>query len=255
MRTFARMSRRRGKAGATPFFEEVFTGGVKNNANGFTWSAVAQSNGTVTVSADRAFSGTHSLKIAYNTTTQGDYTEPTQFFSFGRNLTELWLEFYLWLPTGYAHGIANNKMLRVWSGTYGGAENKMGFSTWPKVGAVTQSTIQCDRVVSADPSYGIGPSGAPESPIGDVPTSIYGTWAQMRLHQRVRTDAGSDNSISEAWINGNKLFTYTPQAAVLDTVAPYWDQGYLFGAANGFAAQTSVYADAFKFYDANPGWV
>jgi hypothetical protein len=242
-------------AGASPFFEEVFTGGVKNNANGFTWYTPTQDNGTVTVSADRAYSGTHSLKIAYNTGTVDTYTNPEQGFGLGRNLGEIWIEFQLWVPSDYAHGTGggnhNNKFIRLWNTSYTEDVIKTGMSTWPQSGFSTRSEFQTDRVVVAGPPVQIGPG---DSPTANLPTSAYGVWTRVGQDYKRRTSGGADDSRVKLWLDGSLVLDRNGTGALYDSVNAGYARGYIFGSSNGFDTQVTLYADAFKFYDADPAW-
>lgn len=115
-----------------PFFSETFAGGTRNPANGFTWTSEANTS----VSTDRAYKGTHSLKFAYAGEEPPAESWSEQRFNMGRYEREVWLDYKLYIPSNFVHtdqppGYAeNNKFFMLWKDTYSdylGGTQQIGF--------------------------------------------------------------------------------------------------------------------------------
>lgn len=86
------------------FFTESFASGdLSNTENGFAWGATGlpgQPGGNVSVATDFGRSDSNSLRFAYPAKTDGDDSTCEQRFHLGRQVSEIWLEFYLYIPDG-----------------------------------------------------------------------------------------------------------------------------------------------------------
>jgi hypothetical protein len=247
---------------ATPFFEEYFINGQKNNNNGFTWSTPNNPN-RVVVSSDYAYSGSHSLKFIYGPDADLGDSSAEQRFTLGRNLTEIWIEYYLRIPENFIHrtqtsGGINNKFFRMWGDAYSSA-NKVGMSS-----IYTASFSEGNSGIGFEYNYkawadglnGFGPPGfrSGHAPYGG--DSMQGQWTRVRMHYKMVTATDADNALMELWFNNTKVLNFTNVPQKYDTAKPYWNAGYLMGWANsGYLEQTSFYVDAIKLYNSDPGWV
>lgn len=239
--------------GVTPFFADGFDTGARLNANGFSWSTA---NGGVSVSSERAFSGTHSLRFRFEADVLGDDSWAEQRFNLGRNLTEIWIDMMIYVPANYRHrndSPSNNKFIRIWGDDYA-AENKVGASTWFSSSSPTTSSMRIDRFTT--PS-GMGPSSGPDGVTS--PTAAYavtkGAWNRVRLHFRHTTSFLDNNALAEVWFGATKVLSWSDMNQVFDSARPYWNAGYLLGWSNsGFDEETIFFIDDVKFYSTNPGW-
>ncbi len=237
---------------AEPFFEENFTGTQFNNANGFTWSGT---NNTAVVS----FGGYDALRFRYGPDALGEDTNSEQRFNLGQNLTELWIEYYLYIPSNYVHRNDppnNNKFIRIWGDDYNSA-NKLGASTQYRTEFLTDNSGLGFEYNYKGWDYavlGFGPEGY-TSGYTEYGNAMKGVWTQVRLHFRLVSSTDADDALMELWLNGTKVLSFINVPQKYDTLRPYWNQGYLMGWSNsGFLDETDFYIRNVKFYNTNPGW-
>lgn len=266
-------------SGATPFFEENFTGGVAKTTNdgSFYWASpsytavspyLGQDRG---ISSERAYSGTHSMKWTFGPDADPSTGQQNSawYFTMNRNLTDVWIERQLWVSANFAHrlnspGTNNNKFMELYrDGAGGGSPNNCilveQFSlnnvggdqlSKTKTGATTWDSLNSLNYPFSDIAM-IGPTG----PL------IPGEWNRIRT----RFKPASSNSASDGAyyfaINDTVLLNVTNAKIWNRSTSPNWatdcyvNGGYMLGACNsGYTEATTFYMDAFKFYDTNPGW-
>jgi len=231
-----------------PFFFDDFAGGQRNSADGFTWSTTSSRVSVVT------FDSLNCLRFRFGPDAAGADSSAQQNFTMGRNLSELWLEYSIWVPTNYAHrndtGPDNNKFFRLWGDEYN-SRNKVGLSSVPA--SPSQLIFEANR-----PEWGTVGVGV----ISGVATPAYGNvtgeWVRVRMHHKMVTAAQNDGVI-ELWFNNTKVIDTTNLPISYVSGQAYWNTGYFFGWANsGFLAETDFHikggVDGPKFYDTDPGW-
>ena len=137
-------------------FQDGFESGDQSHReNGVRWSG---SGSNVNVVSKIAHSGSHSLEFVFRGKPSGQDAVAQQRFNLGRNLKEIWVEFYIYYPDGteglgarYRHrddtGSNNNKFLRIWGDEYS-ASNEVGASTWPLAGGDSGSASSTRRTRS-----------------------------------------------------------------------------------------------------------
>jgi len=233
-----------------PFFTDDFSTGSRTNANGFTWNSTG-SGIAVTTTNPRA-GQTHSLAFTFPATANDVDSSREQRFALGRNVTEIWLEYYLYVPANYVHraqtGGTNNKFLRLWGDSYN-ANNKIGLSTFRNTSYGSDSFLAFERTFSGG---GIGAQGSPEEEFGggDIPA---GAWTQLRFRFRLPSADGANDGVMTMWVNGTLAMTWA-QPTTFPSIQ-YWNNGYFFGWSNsGYAEETVFQISEVKFYDSNPGW-
>lgn len=247
--------------GVQPFFSDDFSGGVIHNANGFTWGGNAQGK----LSTDIAYVGTHSMKFSFGPQEPGGGSHwwSEQRFTMGRNLKEIWVEFYLYYPDGtegfsapYFHKQAapsNNKFFRLWGGTHStedyGRFNKVGMST-QNYGS-TQIGFEYTREIWGS---GIG-FGGQLIPWAHQVTDYLGRWLQIRMHYKHVSAPFAKDAVWQLWVDGVLKINNQNMDQKWDPDIQHWSVGYIMGYDNsGFDQTTHIYLDAFKFYDQDPGW-
>lgn len=240
-----------------PFFADNFDSGTKTNANGFSWSS---SGSRVTVSAERAFSGTHALRFRFGPDTLGGDSSAEQRFTLTENLAEIWIEYMLFVPTNYFHRTdspANNKFIRLWGDSYSAA-NKVGASTMPALSGASTIAFEYNYESWGDGTLGFGPSGvsgarSPSS--GFAGESMRGKWTRVRIHARHVSGANTRDGVLRMWLDGELAVSFLNVPQKYDSARPYWNAGYLLGWANsGYATETVLFIDDVKLYGVNPGW-
>jgi hypothetical protein len=236
-----------------PFYETDFDTGALVNENGFVWGGPTRTS----VSTEEPRSGTHSLRMAYQAAAAGADSRTQQGFSLGQNLTEVWFEWYYYLPANYTirsgESPSNNKWFRLWGDDYN-AGNKVGASTDFNASFSDNSRLRFEYIFNtyADGLIGFGPSGQ-QSPATSFGGAMKEAWTRVRMHLKMVTAAQNDG-VMELWFDNTKVINFQNVPAKYDDV-PYWNQGYILGAANsGFTDQTVIYLDDFKVYESDPEW-
>lgn len=243
-------------ASGDPFFTENFDTGSRTDANGFTWGGATQS----TVSNTYSHSASYSNKLAFDGVASGLDDRAEQRFNLGQNVTELWVEFELRLPSNYVHrndSPNNNKFFRLWGDDYN-AGNKVGASTFLTSGV---SQIWYEYVYyTYTNQVGRGPNtaGARSTPVDygtGTQTAMLGAWTNVRMHFKMPTAAENDGEW-RLWYDGVLMEEFTAIPGKYDSDIPYWNTGYFYGTANsGYTDATDFYIDDVKFFVTDPGWV
>lgn len=287
-----------GRAGAAPplepvipFFSDNLAGGHVNPANGFAWTEV---NGTVSDEA-AVNGGTHSIRLTYSPTDMGvPGGGPEIRFSMGREVLDLWVEYWIKIPPNYYHrnnydpgppvsGMSdNNKFWNFWSSPPGAANGGYAAGGWqvscqpiPESATVTGGTISgsqaesgrslvtsyCRRTTTVG-AYGDLFSPSPTRPLlfGAGAPGAIDAWSRIRIHVRRCSAPGVADGVWQMWCNDFSVAAFTVNAGAGADHPEWFDyglsRGYFMGSANsGFAETTTFYLADFKFYDSDPGWM
>jgi hypothetical protein len=258
----------RGSVGiVTPFFEDSFDSGEKTDANGFTWDVPS---GLVTVSDERAYSGSYSLRFEYKEHLPDGYINAEQRFCLGRFLSQYWVEYMLYVPANWvqrdnpwtAESGDNNKFFMTWRDTY----SDIAGGTW-RIGYEADRSADLKglfRPMSSRWDFNSWTSTGLDHPqhgdpfIGGTGPVLIGQWNKIQMQFKAATDRTSSDGIMRMWVNGALFgelttgkfhnFYETPADASLY-------RGYFLGYSNsGFTDPTVFFIDDVKFYDVDPGW-
>ncbi len=277
--------------GSVPFFSDGFehyapgTGGLSSltttydpAGSGFSWDPGNNNPGgvaSVTVTDAIAHSGNHSLDFFFPGGANGSDSSAEQRLSFGRNLSEVWLSYYIYLPDG-THGLwnrfvhrydpngpNNDKFIDIWGSQYSvlnGGGILMGFSTnMGSTGGWIESSWGSDNIVCTGtqivdiyPSCG---TGAGWTPRGSWPNGYLGRWLHVQAHVKLAHNVTASDGSMYLIIDGTVFSNRTGLAMSGRAGYDYLANAYLWGWANsGFSNDTHVFVDDFKIYDTNPGW-
>lgn len=242
----------------TEFFSDGFENGTKTNANGFRWTDATY----VTVSNERAYSGSYALRFEFGAAGAGEDSWSEQRFDMGRYLSDVTVEYMLYVPSNFKHrrddGIMNNKFIMLWRDTYSDVTG----GTW-RVGweyLRTDDYTSYGRFLSSRWDLNMltdwGTWGTPEPNVtppllGANGPMMIGQWNRVKMHVRAASSRTAEDGIIEMYVNGTPVLTFykarfhnaysTPADAVLRN-------GYLLGWANsGFDSTTVFYIDDVKF--------
>jgi hypothetical protein len=251
-------------SGGNPIFEDGFeTGSHAPSSGGFAWGAARAGADThgyddVLVSSKISHSGSYSLEFLFGGDEDGQ-AWAEQRFGFTEAQTEVWLEYYLYVPDGtegwsaaFAHRVTThdgNKFFALWGGTYEGSDSKVLLS------------------------YRYGDAG-PESrlyPITMLPQGwtrshyeyeyynifegLRGTWIQYRIYVKSDTAPAAGDGVLRVWQNGALRIDFTGTTSKTGASNVSFRNGYLLGWANsGFDEDTRIFIDDFKVWTSNPGW-
>lgn len=247
------------------FFSDNFDNGQRNSANGFRWLGATEPS----ISNERAFSGGYAMRFQYNGSAAGGQAWTEERFDMGRYLSELALEYMIYVPTNYKHreqpngSGANNKFFSIWRDVYGGDKGSWEIS----VGWWRTSDYESNGVFQSTWSnYNwIGRVGDTPKFMGANTPMKPGQWSRIRFYVKAATyrspliaGTGVSDGVMKMWINDVLVFSKTngdfnnfDQNLVGTTLR----NGYLMGYANsGFDEKTVFYIDDVKFYSGNPGW-
>lgn len=261
-------------ASVTPFFEDDFSTGdlSKTNAAGFAWSSPTN----VTVSTEKPYSGTYSLRFQFNGTPSG-YATAEQRFTFGEYKSHVWVEYMIWIPLDHKHrwhnGEMNNKFFALWRDVYSdgsGGTQQFFMEYWPNAQNVdgNDSGDQSGKLRLANKMTDLTPGpqlnsdipGTSPKPIFMSPDGplVFGAWNRVRFEVKGSSARTVSDGIVRVWANDTLVRNFT--------AVPYWNaettpadvlfrNGYFLGWANsGFLATEVWYVDMPKFYDTDPGW-
>jgi hypothetical protein len=250
-------------ANGEPLFVDSFEFGDMSatNADGFDWG---NNNRTSVVTADTVVynngpienpigssqnwdpkDGQHSLRFRFSA---NEYMTE-QRFDFGKHYSDVWIAYWLRVPTNFTHGNLNNKFLSVWPNTY----DREGTVTW---NTRPNGTGGANLVVS---DGGVLRAEALSTPFINVPNDR-GRW--MHVVVRVKSASGPDANdgifqLHRRWEN-EESYAKIHEKMNADT----WDnsaaeqgisQGYIMGWANdAYAEDTEWLLDVFSLYTSSP---
>jgi hypothetical protein len=235
-----------------PFFSDNFAGPARNNANGFTWSTNDVDVQPVT------FDGYTCLRFRFGPDAIGADSNAQQTFNMGRQLQELWMEYYLHIPSNFTlreSGVPN-KFLSLWPENY---------STVGETYVVTEFWRDTLSSTSYSRMLGLG-----DSPTGTtirngdayrnddfIGQNRAGQWNRVRVHYKIASGAGQTDGVYEGWIGDELMWRSNSNWLFWSTGGlNYIKEGYLMGASNsGYTDETDFHLRDIKFYDTNPGWV
>ena len=240
-----------------PYFTDNFDSCALDktgNPMGFKWRDSQGHKGELPVVSDAiAHSGTCSLKFTFGAGPAGDDAWSEQRFGLGKKLSEVYLQWYQYFPSGheepwvgprYAHrndkGPDNNKFLRLWDEDYGQYRLKLGFSTMPTRNGDSQIITEYGTN-----RKGVGPFGSKGDSRG-ITDERRGRWLKIQVRVRLASLYNNDGVI-EMWVDGvktisNRNLPLYPQGGA----GNYLRNGYLMGWANsGFDESSVTFIDDF----------
>lgn len=243
-------------------WSDSFDNGERNNGNGFVWRDAA----SVTVSNERAFSGTHALRFRYRPVPSGTDAWSEQRFDLGQYLGELWIEYMLYVPANFRHRAdspGNNKFLWLWKDVYSASgEWNIG---WEYLRLT--DTTSSGRFISSRWDYNFASNSGPwVTPNQNTTPGLFGgsnpirpgQWNRIRFHAKAASSRTAQDGESRLWVNNTLVFQITNgrfhnfDAAKTEATLR---NGYLLGWSNsGFLEETIFFIDDTKFYRGNPGW-
>jgi hypothetical protein len=241
------------------FFEDGFESGAKRNANGFTWATTTNPR----VSNERAFSGSYALRFEYSAAPQNEYGWSEQRFDMGRYISEVAVEYMLYVPLNYQHrtvtnGAGNNKFLMLWRDTYGSQKGtwQVGMEFWRENDSLSRARFMSSRWDFDWVTDGFASENTPL--IGAAGAIKPGQWNRVRFYVKAASSRTASDGKMHMWVNGQQLLNYNAgkfhnfNANVVDASLR---NGYLMGWANsGFTETTTFFIDDVKFTQGNPGW-
>ncbi len=241
---------------AEVIFSDGFeTGDRSKSENGFLWS---RSGGNVYVSSDVAHTGRHSLAFSYNGKPSGEDSTAEQRFTIGSPQTELWLRFWMLVPTNYYHrddSPSNNKFITLWSKDYQDRGGFLFIGLWSDT--IWDKNQQRRTTLTGNSNATWNANGPP---LSDSDSTVFidrahdlGKWIEVTLHWRRASGVGVADGIVEMWkgdetqrqiiFSRRDVANWGPDDG-LDPAFNFLDRGYLFGWSNsGFAEDTYFYVD------------
>ncbi len=269
-------------AGASLAFQDGFESGtVAASQGGYGWLGYRAASGEgVSVSRDVARSGGYSMKFTYagNTNLCADGSAE-QRFTLGENLPEVWMEYYVYLPSGtdgkgakFVHRrpvcaaesdpngtVSNNKFFALWGTSYdvragsGGVKVAAEYRRTSKAGegdSYLYGTWCTDTLLCSDWGH---PGGLWDPAFTDA---LRGRWVQVRIHAKVADSKAAANGMLQMWFDGALRVNMQGLDLAPNAGGDRWFRnGYLMGWANsGFDQTTALYVDDFQIFRSSPGW-
>lgn len=246
------------------FFKDSFeSGNLSHSENGAYWYTGTQGPPQVVSSENGVtpFDGSKMLKFIFQPT-QSPSTWMEERFNLGANKTEVYIRYYVYIPTNYVHSSvspSNNKVIRLWDedNNYNTTQMRMGGSFVYNSGGTSSLRPESNAQYSIDhwvnSCTGLMEElqsnliGTPRS--WNMSSSSYGKWQCWEWH--FRRDSGSGDGALEFWVDGVKQFGSTTLSYLGAPCSPgYFRSGYLFGATNAvFSQVTNIYVDDVIFSD------
>jgi hypothetical protein len=244
------------KVPSGPYFSDNFNSCTLNksgNSYGFYWASTGGGTSTEVprVVSSLGRSGSCALRFTYSAGPSGDDGWSEQRFKFGKKLSEVYMRWYQYFPSGsdspsrgpkYYHrndtGPDNNKFLRLWDEDYTNYKLKLGLGFLPK--SYGDSHIMAEYGTNHE---GVGPRGSDYDQDG-ITNSRRGRWIKIDFHMRLATAANNDGVI-EMWVDGVKTISNTSLPMYPDGgLGNYVRNGYIMGWSNsGFNSTTNIYVD------------
>lgn len=235
-----------GANGVQPFFQDDFETGTMRDANGFSWTR----SEFAYVRTDMAHAGNYALKFRYSAAAVGKDSFSEQRFDLGRDLTKLWVEYYLYVPANFemrSGSSANNKFFSIFATKYSKVGDVQVVAEYERSGPDT-STV---RMLSMSGKANV----AAKKHATPLATSMRGKWLRIRLQFETSTGAGRNDGVIKLWRDDTLIYSHEQMDIWFAGGRNYWRNGYLLGWANtGFTQETSFFVDDVKFFDKNPGW-
>ena len=244
-----------GGTGVVPFFADDFGGTQRNPANGFTYGGTGSRVSVV------SFDGYNALRFRYGPDAVGaGGITVEQPFALGRQLQELWLEYYLHIPSNLVlrsdpPNTDPNKLLALWPNNYSTVGEPHVVTEFWRNGSDSTSYARILGLGDLYPTQLIRGGDAFQNQ-DFINTARAGAWHRLRVHYKLSSGAGQTDGVYEGWL-GNTLmwrsrsdwvFWYTGGVNFIAN-------GYLMGASNpGYTNQTDYHIRSLKFYDTNPNW-
>jgi hypothetical protein len=245
-------------------FTDTFAGGVKTNDNGFTWNSTTSA---VSVQLAPDASGDYALRFRFGPDPEApdpdSDSSAEQRFNIGQQLSELWLEYYVWVPVGFAlrsQAQANNKFLALWPLNYSTIGDTYVVTEYDRNGTDTSVSrmLGYGDMFYADGTVIRGGDAVATSNF--ISAAREGEWSRIRVHYKLASGPGETDGVYEGWLGTTLMWRSRTDWVFWSTGGNnYVQNGYFFGWANsGFAAETDFYirggTNGPKFYDTDPGW-
>ncbi len=201
-----------------------------------------------------AKTGKYSLRFRYRAGKA--WTE--QRFDLGKPLRELWIRYWLRVPTNFTYGTGsrrNDKFFAIWMDAY---ENKgYGSTVWLGMEPYNNAGATLGFGYS-QVNKGMGGSYKEHTPI--ITTADRGRWMQIILHLKVESSDGADDGIIQTYRRwaGESNFTKLHEMLnvplrVPDSGPNGFVRGYILGWANApYAQDTEWLLDDFTISDSSP---
>lgn len=243
---------------AEVFFNDGFESGdysYYDPVSGAGWTVRSYGSGDyVSVSSDRAHTGTYSLKFHYagNLNLADDAFAEMRYTTGTSGQTDWYLRYYIYYPSNFfirdADGSDNNKLGTTWGETYsdGGGKFNMEFEKGSSVGFKLRRDMAVGWPYSILKCAGTIAAG-PDQPRWTMTSDYLGRWVCWEFHYKM--DDGTGNGQVQLFIDGD-LKISMDNLLYIDAPCdpPYSRFGYLLGWANsGFNEDTDIYIDDVVF--------
>jgi uncharacterized protein YjdB len=243
-------------------FSDGFESGDPWNATGGRWYDLVRAQ----VSSENPRTGDYSLRFFYpgNPDPAVDAWSEIRGEFPANPAPEIWLEWYLYIPTNYVHrdpgGGNNNKFWIVGydDKLHGGWAEPGGWTTRMEiVPGWSTGDISAGRTVYGNQTLGGSSAWDLAQPwrSGIIREEHAGTWVRYGVHVKTASSESAADGQIDVWVNG-VMRVHNPNVALATgSFAHPINCFELMGWANsGFVEDTIFYIDDVKVYTSNPGW-
>jgi hypothetical protein len=199
------------------------------------------------------------IRFRYGPEASGSDSSAEQRFNMGQDLSELWLEYDIWIPANFAlraDSPANNKFLALWPTSYSTVGDTYVVTEFERNGT---DTSRARMLGYGDMFYNNGTtirSGDAVMNSNFINAAKAGTWNTVRVHYRLASGAGQTDGVYEGWLNGDLMWRSRTDWQFWSTGGNnFVRNGYLMGWANsGYTLETDFFIYGGKWYSTDPGW-
>jgi hypothetical protein len=213
-----------------------------------------QSGRRVSVESGGAADSKFALDFFYPARDSGRMSTAEQRFVLTKGVTELWIEYDLFVPANFRHrepkSNSNNKFLALWQEEYSGAGGTpiiifeyrpMGDNS-NRVGKPGDSYLY---VHARDRAGRMRNRGRPG--LNAFTDAQRNRWNQVRVHVRLASTDAMDDGLIEVWLNGTRIIE-ADGLSLQSAKRNYIRRGYFMGWSNsGYEQDTHFKIDNVRF--------
>lgn len=190
----------------------------------------------------------YSLRFRY---VAGQEPWSEQRFDIGTPKPELWIRYWLRVPTNYTNTSGNNKLFAIWMDGYsqGGYGSTVAWEYWGDGNGGSELAYHYSI-------EGYDVMGGHKQHTPFLSTSDRGRWMQIMIHVKAASSTSSNDGIIEMWRRWESDSAYTKFHEEFNadmgtpTGTPGWKGGYIMGYANAaFENNTEWLVDDFTISD------
>jgi hypothetical protein len=230
------------------FQDDFETGNLSNTQNGFVWTPT-------TNPAIVDFQGSKVARFRFVASPAGQDAWSEMRFTLGNYYRDVWLQYDLYVPTGYVQRApgGDKSFVHLWTDSYSAVNGVGGgFTSWSETSPYLDRVLSFNQYEPQNVHVYDETRNRPQA----IDNSMIGRWTQITIN--VRAGSGASDGVARIWKDGVLAFDMSAANH------PSWydmtrflyvagrnnqfNNGYIFGWSNsGYDIETYLYIDNFKF--------